>query len=148
MANRDYLVSTRDIKNWESQYGLIPDGSIVLFRTGFGRYWPDRETYLGTAELGQDAVAQMHFPGLHPAAALFLATERSIKSVGIDTPSIDYGQSSLFEAHQNLFSVNIPVFENVANLDRLPVTGATVIALPMKIEGGSGGPLRMIAVVP
>ena len=73
---------------------------------------------------------------------------RSIKAVGIDTPSIDYGQSTLFESHQHLFGANIPAFENVANLDRLPETGAFVIALPMKIEGGSGGPLRMVGIIP
>ena len=147
-ANRDYLISMDDIANWEAEYGEIPGGSIVLFRTGFGQYWPDREAYMGTAETGAQAVSKLHFPGIHPEAALFLATERSIKSVGIDTPSIDYGQSSLFEAHRYLFGANIPAFENVANLHRLPITGAIVIALPMKIEGGSGGPLRMIAIVP
>ena len=148
MADRDYLVTRQDIETWETEHGRIPDGSIVLFRTGFGKYWPDHEAYMGTSEQGPDAVAKLHFPGIHPTAALLLATERSIKSVGIDTPSIDFGQSSLFEAHQNLFSANIPAFENVANLGQLPVTGAIVIALPMKIEGGSGGPLRMIAVIP
>lgn len=148
MADRDYLISTQDILDWETEYGRIPEGSIVLFRTGFGKYWPDREAYMGTAERGPDAVANLHFPGIDPAAAMFLAAERSIKSVGIDTPSIDYGQSSLFEAHRNLFGANIPAFENVANLNLLPTTGAIVIALPMKIQGGSGGPLRMIAIIP
>jgi kynurenine formamidase len=147
-ANRDYLISVSDIQNWESEHGSIPEGSIVLFRTGFGQYWPDREAYMGTAERGPEAVVLLHFPGIDPAAALLLATERSIKAVGIDTPSIDYGQSTLFESHQNLFGANIPAFENVANLNRLPATGATVIALPMKIEGGSGGPLRMVGILP
>ena len=147
-ANRDYLISVTDIENWEAEFGAIPEGSIVLFRTGFGKFWPDREAYMGTAERGPEAVALLHFPGIDPAAASLLATERSIKAVGIDTPSIDYGQSTLFESHQNLFGANIPAFENVANLDRLPMTGATVIALPMKTEGGSGGPLRMVGILP
>jgi len=146
--DRDYLISTNDIAAWEAEHGAIPDGSIVLFRTGFGAFWPDREAYMGTAERGAEAVALLHFPGIDPAAATFLATERTIKAVGIDTPSIDRGQSTLFETHQNLFKMNIPAFENVANLDRLPLTGAYVIALPMKIEGGSGGPLRMVGIVP
>jgi len=147
-ADRDYLISTGDIETWEAEHGMIPEGSIVLFRTGYGQYWPDREAYMGTAERGPDAVALLHFPGIDPAAATLLATERSIKAVGIDTPSIDYGQSVLFETHQNLFGANIPAFENVANLDQLPLTGAWVIALPMKIEGGSGGPVRIVGIVP
>ena len=148
MADSDYQITTEDIFAWESVHGRIPEGSIVLFRTGYGQYWPDRAAYMGTAELGAEAVAYLHFPGIHPGAATFLSTERSIKAVGIDTPSIDYGQSTLYETHQNLFSADIPAFENVANMDQLPATGAIVIALPMKIEGGSGGPLRIIAILP
>ena len=147
-TNSDYQISVADIERWEVENGKIPDGSIVLFRTGFGQFWPDRKRYLGTAETGAEAVAKLHFPGIGPEAATFLATRRSIKSVGIDTASIDYGQSTLFEAHQYLFKANIPAFENVANLDKLPLTGATVIALPMKIEGGSGGPLRIVGILP
>jgi kynurenine formamidase len=147
-ADRDYLITTEDISRWESTNGRIPTGAIVLFRTGFGKFWPDREAYMGTAERGPDAVALLHFPGIDPAAAALLAGHRSIKAVGIDTPSIDYGKSTLFESHQHLFKANIPAFENVANLDKLPVKGAWVIALPMKIEGGSGGPLRMVGIVP
>lgn len=146
--NRDYQISVKDIEGWEKANGTIPEGAIVLFRTGYGKYWPDRDGYLGTAELGVEGVAKLHFPGIDPAAATFLASKRSIKSVGIDTASIDFGQTTLYEAHQHLFEANIPAFENVANLDKLPATGATVIALPMKIEGGSGGPLRIVGIVP
>ena len=89
----------------------------------------------------------MHFPGLDPDAARWLVENRTIHAIGLDTPSIDYGQSSLFESHQILFEANIPAFENVAHLDRLPPEGFTVVALPMKIKGGSGGPLRIIAIV-
>ncbi len=90
----------------------------------------------------------LHFPGLDPSAAQWLVSERSLRAVGLDTPSIDYGQSALFESHRILFAANIPAFENVANLDRLPATGSHVIALPMKIKGGSGGPLRIVAWIP
>lgn len=147
-ANRDHLITVAEIEAWEATHGAIPDGSILLFRTGYGQFWPDREAYMGTAERGPDAVALLHFPGIDPEAASWIAANRSVKAVGIDTPSIDYGQSALFETHQHLFGANIPAFENVANLDRLPETGAFVIALPMKIEGGSGGPLRMVGIVP
>jgi len=93
------------------------------------------------------AVAKLHFPGLHPDAARWLTTNRSIKAIGLDTPSIDYGQSTLFESHQVLFAKNIPAFENVGDMSALPAKDFVVIALPMKISGGSGGPLRIVAVI-
>ena len=90
---------------------------------------------------------QLHFPGLDPKAAEWLVTQRRPKAIGLDTPSIDTGQSTLFRSHVILFEHNVPAFENVANLEQLPEKGFTVIALPMKIRGGSGGPLRIIAIV-
>jgi kynurenine formamidase len=145
--NSDYLITEDDFKNWERQNGRIPAGSIVLLRTGFGKFYPDRKRYLGTDQRGAAAVADLHFPGLHPDAARWLTQNRKIKAIGLDTASIDYGQSKLFESHRTLFAKDIPAFENVANLDKLPTRGFSVIALPMKIKGGSGGPLRIIAVV-
>lgn len=145
-TNPDYLVSLADLQTWERRNGRIPAGTIVLLRTGFGKFYPDRKKYLGTEERGAEAVAKLHFPGLDPAAARWITANRSIKAIGLDTASIDYGQSTLFESHRILFEKNIPAFENVANLDQLPAKGFSVIALPMKIKGGSGGPLRIIAV--
>jgi kynurenine formamidase len=145
-TNPDYLVSVADFENWEKRNGKIPAGTIVLLRTGFGKFYPDRKKYLGTEERGAEAVAKLHFPGLDPAAARWVVANRSIKAIGLDTASIDYGQSTLFESHRALFEKNVPAFENVANLDQLPAKGFSVIALPMKIKGGSGGPLRIIAV--
>lgn len=144
-ANRDYQVSVADFENWERRNGRIKTGTIVFLRTGFGKLYPDRKAYLGTDERGADAVAKLHFPGLEPAAARWLTQNRMIKAIGLDTASIDYGQSTLFESHRILFDKNIPAFENVANLEQLPVKGFSVIALPMKIKGGSGGPLRIVA---
>jgi len=146
-ADRDYQIQTEDFTEWEGRHGRIPDGTIVLLRTGFGKYWPDRVQYMGTDERGDTAVAKLHFPGLHPDAAKWLVTNRSIKAIGLDTPSIDFGQSTRFETHVTLFDKNVPAFENVANLDQLPERDFIVIALPMKIKGGSGGPLRIVAVV-
>jgi|ERR1700752_572456 len=146
-SNPDYLVSVADFQNWERRNGRIQPGTIVLLRTGFGKYYPDRKNYLGTDERGAAAVAKLHFPGLDPAAARWLTENRSIKAIGLDTASIDRGQSTLFESHRILFEKNIPAFENVANLDQLPVKGFSVIALPMKIKGGSGGPLRIVAIL-
>src|SRR6185369_15439074 len=145
--NADYLVSVADFQNWERRNGKIQPGTIVLLKTGFGKYYPDAKSYLGTDERGAAAVAKLHFPGLDPAAARWLTENRSIKAIGLDTASIDHGQSSLFESHRILFEHNIPAFENVANLDQLPAKGFSVIALPMKIKGGSGGPLRIIALL-
>jgi kynurenine formamidase len=147
MANPDYLVTVEDFISWENDNGKIKDGYIVLLRTGWGKYYPDKERYLGTAERGAAAVSRLSFPGLDPAAAEWLVNHRKIAAIGLDTASIDRGKSEYFRAHQILFSAEIPVFENVANLDQLPEKGFQVIALPMKIKGGSGAPLRIIAIL-
>ena len=144
----DYQVTTEDLFRWEGAHGPIPADAIVLLRTGFSKRWPDAAAYLGTAERGEPAVAKLHFPGLHPDAARWIVANRPIKAIGIDTASIDFGQSTLFESHRVLYDKNVPAFENLTNLDRLPEQGANVIALPMKIGGGSGAPLRAVAILP
>jgi len=146
--DRDYLVTTQDLERWETAHGRIPTRAIVLVDTGFARYWPSRQQYLGTEMRGPEAVRELHFPGLHPEAAAWLVRERQVKAVGIDTASIDYGQSTKFETHVALLSQNVPVFENLSDLRELSHRGFDVIALPMKIAGGTGGPLRVIAVLP
>ena len=146
-ADRDYQVQVDDFLAWERKNGGIPDGAIVLLRTGFGKYWPDRTKYMGTDERGDSAVAKLHFPGLHPDAGKWLVNNRKVKAIGLDTPSIDYGQSKQFGSHVTLFEKNVPALENVANLNQLPEKGFTVIALPMKIKGGSGGPVRIAAIL-
>ncbi|MGH7855952.1 MAG: cyclase family protein, partial [Candidatus Binatia bacterium] len=107
---RDYRIGVEDLRAFEKRHGEIPRRSIVLLRTGFGALWPDRERYLGTAERGGEAVARLHFPGLHPEAARWLVAEREARAVGIDTASIDYGQSKLFETHVVLSARNVPAF--------------------------------------
>jgi len=146
--DRDHAISLAEIAAWESAQGAIPAGAIVLFRTGFGAFWPDRARYLGTAERGAAGVAKLHFPGLGAEAARWLVRERAVRAVGIDTASIDRGVSTSFETHRVLGEADVPVFENLAALERLPLHGFEVVALPMKIAGGSGGPLRAIAIVP
>ena len=146
--DRDYLVTIQDFERWESAHGRIPRRTIVLVDTGFARYWPSRQQYLGTELKGSEGVRALHFPGLHPGAAAWLVRERQVKAVGIDTASIDYGQSSKFESHVVLLTQSVPVFENLSDLHDLPDLGFDVIALPMKIAGGTGGPLRVIAVLP
>ena len=144
----DYQVSAEDIMAAESAQGQIPTDANVLIRTGFSRRWPDAARYLGTAARGAEAVRDLHFPGLHPDAAKWLIANRSVRAVGIDTASIDYGQSTLFETHRALYERNIPAFENLTALERLPLRGASIVALPMKIGGGSGAPLRAVAILP
>ncbi len=142
--NVDYLISATDIEAFERRHGAIPAGAIVLFNTGRARFYADRAAYMGTSERGDAAVAKLHFPGLGVDGAKLLIA-RGISAVGLDTPSIDYGQSKDFATHVALMTNNIPAFENVADMSELPPTGTTIIALPMKIEGGSGGPLRIVA---
>jgi kynurenine formamidase len=142
----DYLAGVSDFEAFEAAHGEIQPRSIVLLRTGWGSRWPDRQAYLGTDMVGPEAVAGLHFPGLAPEGARWLLS-RDIMAIGIDTPSIDRGQSTTFESHQILYTQNIPGFENVANLEAMPQTGGYVVALPMKIVGGSGGPLRIVGVV-
>ena len=145
--DRGYQIQVEDIIDWETAHGTIRDNAILLFYTGMSAYWPDAEMYLGTEKRGEEGVAELSFPGIHPETAQWIIDNRKVNAIGLDTPSLDYGQSELFETHQILFEQNIPGFENVANLDKLPPTGAFVIALPMKIKGGSGAPLRIVAHV-
>jgi kynurenine formamidase len=146
-ANRDYRVDVAALRAW-SDHRMIPESTIVLIRTGWSRRWPDRAAYLGTSRTGAAAVPELHFPGIDSAAARWLVEGRKVRAVGIDTPSIDAGQSRTFPTHQILAAANIPAFENLTNLDQLPETGSFIVALPMKIRGGSGGPLRIVALAP
>lgn len=145
--NPDYQAKVSDIQNWEKQYGRLPDSTILLIRTGWSDFYNDAEKYLGTKDKGDEAVKKLHFPSIHPELAQWLVKNRRIKAVGVDCASVDYGQSTDFKTHQILYAQNIPGFENVTNLDMLPAKGAYVIALPMKIKGGSGAPLRIIAKI-
>ncbi len=144
--NLDYTLQVDDIINWEKKQGRMARGTIVLIRSGWGKFWGDRKRYFGTDEPGN--TTDLHFPGLSEAAAKFLVSQRGIKAVGIDTPSIDHGPSRNFPAHQILGAANAAIFENIANLDRVPDKGSTVYAIPMKIKGGSGAPLRIFAILP
>jgi len=143
--DRDALLTRADVEAAERRNGPIPDGVVLLVRTGWSRFWNDRARYLGTP--GTD-VTQLHFPGVDGDAAHWLATTRRIRAIGIDTASIDRGQSRDFRAHRAFAAANVPIFENLDALDTLPPRGATFIGLPMKIGGGTGGPLRAVALIP
>jgi len=145
-SNRDYLLTPDDITGFERQYGQITEGTIVLLRTGWSRKWPDKLAYLGDNTPGD--ASKLHFPSFGADAARILVEQRRVAALGADVASIDAGNSTDFMVHRIAAGANVPGFENLTNLDQLPPTGSIVIALPMKIEGGSGGPLRAVAMVP
>ena len=145
-SNADYRLTADDVRTWEQRNGAIATGTIVLLRTGWGSRWPNRKAYFGDDTPG--SVDNLHFPSYGEDAARLLVSERRVAALGVDTPSIDYGQSKDFIVHQVANGENVPGFENIAHLDEVPVRGAWVIALPMKIGKGSGGPLRIVAAVP
>ena len=145
-ADPDYRLTPEDVQRWEAEHGPVPAGAIVLLRTGWGQHWPDRKAYLGDDTPGD--ASNLHFPSFGAAAAQWLVEERKVAVLGVDTASIDHGPSRDFPVHQVANGANVPGLENVAHLDRLPATGAWIMALPMKIAGGSGAPVRIVALLP
>jgi kynurenine formamidase len=145
-SDPDYRLTAEDVRAFEKRNGTIPAGAIALLRTGWGARWPDRKRYLGDDTPGE--TSHLHFPSYGKEAAELLAKERKVAALGLDTASIDYGPSKDFIVHQIVGAANVPGLENLANLDQLPETGAWIVALPMKIAGGSGGPLRAVALLP
>jgi kynurenine formamidase len=144
--DRDALLEPADLATFESRHGRIPDEAIVLVRTGWDRYWSDRARYLGSSTPGD--ASHLHFPGVGVEAAAWLTTARRLRAIGIDTASIDRGPSHDFRAHRTFANANVPIFENLSGLDALPPKGAVFLGLPMKIGGGTGGPLRAVALLP
>jgi kynurenine formamidase len=144
--DRDYRLTAADVLAFEKTHGAIAPGAIVLMRTGWSRHWPDRAAYLGDDTPGD--ASTLRFPGFGEEAARLLVEQRQVAMLGIDTASVDYGQSTDFIVHRVAAARNVPNLENLTNLDRLPPRGATLLALPMKIEGGSGAPVRVVAIVP
>lgn len=145
-SDPDYRLQADDIRAWEARYGRVPSGAIVILFSGWGKYWGDKKLYLGTDK--QQDFANLHFPGFSKDAAELLVNERDIAAIAVDTASMDHGPSQDFIVHQIINGADKPGFENLANVDQLPPRGATIIALPMKIAGGSGGPARIIALLP
>lgn len=149
MQNRDYLLTVEDIKQWEKQYGKIPDNAWVLMYTGIDtKFYPDKKKVLGTEKSGKEALFELSFPGFSVEAIEYLLNARNIKGIGLDTPSIDYGKSKDFKVHQIWLAANKLAIENIANLDKLPAKGATLYALPMLIRDGTGAPARIFGMLP
>jgi kynurenine formamidase len=142
-ADRDYAISIKDIKQFEKQYRLINAEDIVLFYTGWGKYWGNKKNYLGNDKLGD--TKDLHFPGISKEAAQYLVTKK-VKAIGLDTPSLDPGASSGFWAHRIILGAKMYGIENVANVQSVPSVGAELIVAPMKIKEGSGAPARVYAI--
>lgn len=145
-ADPDYVLELEALDAWETEHGPVPEGSIVLLWTGWDERWPDAKAYLGDDTPGD--ASHLHFPSFGPEAVRRLVEARRVAAIGVDTASIDAGRSPDFPVHQLAAAANLPGFENVTGLARVPATGAWVAALPMKIAGGSGAPLRIVALVP
>ncbi len=144
-AEPDYTLTVKDVADWEQAYGKIPSGAIVLLRTGWSSRWPNKLAYLGDDSPGD--ASNLHFPSYGAEAAKILV-ERDVAVLGVDTASIDHGQSKDFLVHRIAGAANVVGLENATNLDKLPATGAWAVILPMKITHGSGAPARAIAFVP
>lgn len=142
-TNADYGLTVQDIKDWETKYGALPVGAVVIMSTGWSKKWNDVTDYQNLDENGK-----MHFPGFTEASNEFLVNERSIKGIGIDNLSVDPGAANGFPAHLVTNGAGKWHLENVANTHLLPENGAYVIAAPIKIKGGSGGQVRIFAIIP
>lgn len=145
-GNRNYLLRVADVRAFEDRHGPIESGSIVLLRTDWSKRWPDAKAYLGDDTPGN--AGKLEFPSYGADAARLLVEERNVSILGVDTASTDFGKSTDFVVHRIAAARNVSNLENLTNLDKLPPTGAIVMALPMKIQGGSGGPVRVVALVP
>ena len=150
LTDPDTELRVSDLEDWEAEHGVIPGRSIVVVHTGWGRLYSDRDRYLGrpeAARLPEDDVEHLHFPGVSPEAAEWLVNLREVVGVAIDTPSTDRGQSRTFSTHQVLGEANVWGLENLANSDQLPAKGFMIYNMVHKLEGGSGGPSRVVAVL-
>jgi kynurenine formamidase len=139
----DATLSLDDVAAFESAHGRVPAGAIVFLRTGWEERWDDPARYRNA-----DAAGVMHFPGYSASAADFLARQRGVSALGIDTLSVDPGGSREYEAHHAGNRLGLYFIENAARLGELPSRGFDVIVAPIKIEGGSGGQARLFALLP
>ncbi len=139
----DYLLSPADLAAWEVQYGPVPAGALVLLRTGWDRYW-----HQAFAFLGQDDSGGLHFPGFGRSAVQFLLQERGIAGVGIDTHGVDGGQDTQLHINRMVLDRQGVVLENLNNLAQLPSLGATLVIGLLRLRGGSGSPVSVLAFIP
>jgi kynurenine formamidase len=141
-SNPDYQITVDDVAEWERANGQIPPGAVVIARTGWSSRWNSMKEYRNA-----DAKDVRHFPGYLPDTARFLVESRKIYGLGIDTMSVDYGPSTDFPVHQYTSKHDVYHLENVGDLSRVPLTGAMLVVGAAKLKGGSGGPVRLLALV-
>ncbi len=141
----DFLLTVERVEQWEQEYGRLPTGAWVLVRTGWSKH-QGRNEFLGLREDGTS-----HSPGFHPACSKYLAQERDILGVGVETVGTDAGMAGGFDppfpSHTFMHGAGKFGLTSLVNLDALPITGAIVIATPLKIIHGSGSPVRVIAIM-
>nr|XP_042909491.1 isatin hydrolase-like [Parasteatoda tepidariorum] len=140
----DALATVEDVKNWERTTQRSLNGTIVLLNSGWGHKWNDRDAFFG---ISSDGTSKLHYPGFSPGACKWLTENRSIKGVGSDTASIDPGTTTSAPCHGYVLGHRLFILENVANVDKIPISGATRYVFPMKIGKGSGAPTRIVASV-
>jgi kynurenine formamidase len=138
----DYRLPVSKIEKWERAHGRIPPGAIALLRTGWASRWPDVQKYRN-----QDQQGKMHFPGYSVEAAELLI-DRGVSGLGCDTLSADYGASENFSVHHLALGAGLYHLENLSDLSTVPEAGAFLVVAPIKLEGGSGGPVRVFALLP
>ncbi|XP_046369493.2 isatin hydrolase-like isoform X1 [Haliotis rufescens] len=144
-ANPDFQVTTQTLTNFEKVHGRIQDGAVVLFNFGWDKFWPDMNRVYNSESM---LIGTYHYPGLSPYASRWLTSNRKVHAVGSDTPSIDYGLTTLFETHVNLLCDNgVIILENVANLGNMTATGSRVYIGAIRLERGSGTPARIFATL-
>ncbi len=142
MHDPDYEVSVQDVADWERQHGEIPDGAVVMAYTGWEDYWGSQARYRNEQSDGLT-----HYPGFALQTAEFLVKTRHVVGLGIDTMSVDKGITTTYPVHQFTSRAGVYHLENVAGLDRVPPSGTTVVVAPVKLEAGSGAPVRLLALV-
>lgn len=141
-ADADYAVSVEDVAAWERTHGEIPPGAVVIAYTGWDRWWSEQERFRN-----QQSDGLTHYPGFSLEAAQVLAQSWEVVGLGIDTMSVDIGATSDYPVHVFTSKLGIYHLENVANLGSVPAKGATIVVAPIKLENGSGGPARLLALI-
>ena len=142
LTNPDYSLTIDDILNWERQHKLIEPGNLVLLYTGWQAKWDDERAFFN-----RDDREICHFPGFGKAATQFLLEERSIAGIGIDTHGVDPGQDESFVVNKLILEKQRIVLENLANLDLLPAADFTLAIGIIRLLGGSGSPVSVLAFV-
>ena len=149
--NQDAQVEVEDLENWEKAHGFIPEGAILIMYSGRGKFYGNKTAYFGwpagTEKNNPSDTDNLHFPGISPKAADWIVENRNIYGIGVDTPSTDYGQSKDFKTHKIISAKNIWGLENLNNVEKLPSHGFTLYNMVQKVQVGSGGPSRVIAVL-